>query len=136
AFPPRGVIEVLHLPATVSPTPGHPETANARSVLGVLERACDGCMAGEFAAMVTAPVQKSAIVEAGIPFSGHTEFLADHTRTPRVVMMLVGGDPASRPAEHTSALQSPYDLVRRLVPEQKHGGARSHPRGARRPAWL
>ena len=96
AFPPRGVIEVLHLPATVSPTPGHPDTANARSVLGVLERACDGCMAGEFAAMVTAPVQKSAIVEAGIPFSGHTEFLADHTRTPRVVMMLVGGDPASR----------------------------------------
>jgi 4-hydroxythreonine-4-phosphate dehydrogenase len=93
--PPRGAIEVLHVPAAVSSTPGHPDPANARSVLSMLERACDGCMAGEFAAMVTAPVQKSAIADAGIPFSGHTEFLADRTRTPRVVMMLVGGGPAS-----------------------------------------
>src|SRR5258705_9054903 len=45
--------------------------------------------------MVTAPVQKSAIEDAGIAFSGHTEFLAERTRTPRVVMMLVGGDPAA-----------------------------------------
>jgi 4-hydroxythreonine-4-phosphate dehydrogenase len=63
--------------------------------LAIIERACDGCTAGEFAAMVTAPVQKSAIEDAGIAFSGHTEFLAERTRTPRVVMMLVGGDAAA-----------------------------------------
>jgi len=50
-------------------------------------------MAGEFAAMVTAPVQKSAIVDAGIAFSGHTEFLAERSRSPHVVMMLIGGAP-------------------------------------------
>jgi 4-hydroxythreonine-4-phosphate dehydrogenase len=48
-------------------------------------------MAGEFDAMVTAPVQKSTINDAGIEFSGHTEYLAQRTRTPRVVMLLVGG---------------------------------------------
>src|SRR5207253_5761989 len=72
--------------------PGHPDPNNARSVLATLERACDGCVREEFAAMVTAPVQKSAIEDAGIAFSGHTEFLAQRTGTPRVVMMLVGGD--------------------------------------------
>ena len=92
AFGPRGAIEVLDLPLAVPPVAGHPDPTNARSVLATLERACDGCMAGEFAAMVTAPVQKSAIEDAGIAFSGHTEFLAERSRTPHVVMMLVGGD--------------------------------------------
>lgn len=96
AFGPRNAIEVLDQPVAVVPAPGHPDTTNARSVLATLERACDGCMAGEFAAMVTAPVQKSAIEEGGIAFSGHTEFLAERSRTPHVVMMLVGGD-AARP---------------------------------------
>jgi len=92
AFGPRSAIEVLHQPLAVPPIPGHPDPTNARSVLATLERACDGCMAGEFAAMVTAPVQKSTIEDAGIAFSGHTEFLAERSRTPHVVMMLVGGD--------------------------------------------
>jgi len=96
SFAPQGAIEVLHYPVAVPPSPGHPDATNAHSVLATLERACDGCMAGEFAAMVTAPVQKSAIVDAGVAFSGHTEFLAERTRAPRVVMMLVGGD-ASTP---------------------------------------
>src|SRR5206468_11218349 len=91
-FIPRGAIEVLHQPLAVPPIPGRPDPTNARSVLATLERACDGCMAGEFAAMVTAPVQKSTIEDAGIAFSGHTEFLAERSRTPHVVMMLVGGD--------------------------------------------
>ena len=91
-FIPRGAIEVLHQPLAVPPLPGRPDPTNARSVLATLERACDGCMAGEFAAMVTAPVQKSTIEDAGIAFSGHTEFLAERSRTPHVMMMLVGGD--------------------------------------------
>jgi len=92
AFAPKAAIEVLHQPLALQPAPGHPDPTNAQSVLAMLGRACDGCTAGEFAAMVTAPVQKSAIEDAGIAFSGHTEFLAERTRTPRVVMMLVGGD--------------------------------------------
>jgi 4-hydroxythreonine-4-phosphate dehydrogenase len=70
---------------------GRLDPANGRHVVALLDRAIDGCMAGEFDAMVTAPVQKSTINDAGIEFSGHTEYLAQRTRTPRVVMLLVGG---------------------------------------------
>ena len=82
---------VLHLAAPAAVTAGRLDPANARHVLALLDRALDGCRAGEFAAMVTAPVQKSTINEAGVPFTGHTEYLAEKTGTPRVVMMLTGG---------------------------------------------
>jgi len=52
-------------------------------VLAVLDRAIRGCLQGEFAAMVTAPVQKSVINDAGIPFTGHTEYLAEHAGASR-----------------------------------------------------
>jgi 4-hydroxythreonine-4-phosphate dehydrogenase len=60
-------------------------------VLEILERAIRGCLAGEFDAMVTAPVQKSVINDAGIAFTGHTEYLAEQAKVPHVVMLLVGG---------------------------------------------
>ena len=62
-----------------------------RAVLALLGRAVADCIAGTFAAMVTAPVHKGSINDAGIPFTGHTEYLAGLTSTPRVVMMLAGG---------------------------------------------
>lgn len=62
--------------------------ANSRYVLKTLDAAIQGCQAGEFDAMVTAPVQKSIINDADIPFSGHTEYLAESTDTNKVVMML------------------------------------------------
>ena len=65
---------------------------NAAYVLALLDRACDGCMNGEFAAMVTAPVQKSTIIDAGFVFTGHTEYLANRTRAALPVMMLLSGD--------------------------------------------
>ena len=71
--------------------PGRLDPANARYVLALLERAVDGCLAGEFAALVTAPVQKSVINDAGIAFTGHTEFLAQRAKADHVVMLLVGG---------------------------------------------
>ncbi len=71
---------------------GQPDPANARALLRGLERAVDGCLAGHFAALVTAPLQKSVINDAGIPFSGHTEFLAERTRTDMPVMLLVAGE--------------------------------------------
>lgn len=91
ASPRRGSLEVLHIPLAAPCQIGTPDTANARYVLALLDRALAGCVGGEFAAMVTAPVHKGVICDAGVAFSGHTEYLADNTGTPRVVMMLVGG---------------------------------------------
>ena len=57
----------------------------------MLDRAAAGCLSGEFAAMVTAPVQKSIIMEAGYAFTGHTEYLAQRSGAPLPVMMLAAG---------------------------------------------
>jgi 4-hydroxythreonine-4-phosphate dehydrogenase len=86
-----GTLEVEHVPLSVRSEPGKLEPANARYVLALLDRAADGCMSGEFDAMVTAPVHKAAINEAGIAFTGHTEYLAERAGCSRPVMMLVGG---------------------------------------------
>jgi len=84
-------MSVLPVRAPARVTAGKLDRDNAKHVLAMLDRACDGCARGEFDAMVTAPVQKSVINDAGIAFTGHTEYLAERTRTPRVVMLLVGG---------------------------------------------
>ena len=84
-------ISVIDIPLAAPVSPGRLDAANARHVLGMLDRAIDGCVSGEFAAMVTAPLQKSVLNDAGIPFTGHTEYLAQRTNTPQVVMLLAGG---------------------------------------------
>lgn len=61
---------------------------NANYILRTLDVAIEGCVQQQFSAMVTGPVQKSIINDAGIPFSGHTEYLAEKTHTKKVVMML------------------------------------------------
>jgi 4-hydroxythreonine-4-phosphate dehydrogenase len=86
-----GVPRVEHVPLARPAVPGQLDPSNARYVLAVLDRAIRGCLSGEYAAMVTAPVQKSVINDAGIAFTGHTEYLAEKARAPQVVMMLVGG---------------------------------------------
>ncbi|MDQ6916346.1 MAG: 4-hydroxythreonine-4-phosphate dehydrogenase PdxA [Pseudomonadota bacterium] len=84
-----GAFEVAHFPLAAAAVPGRLDPANAKAVLATIDAALAGCLAGEFSAMVTAPVHKSVINDAGIPFSGHTEFLAERTGA-TVVMMLVG----------------------------------------------
>jgi 4-hydroxythreonine-4-phosphate dehydrogenase len=91
AAPARNRVEVLHVPLTASCHAGKLDPANARYVLALLDRAVDGCLSGEFAAMVTAPVHKGIINEAGVPFTGHTEYLAARCGLALPVMMLVGG---------------------------------------------
>jgi 4-hydroxythreonine-4-phosphate dehydrogenase len=86
-----GSVSVLNVPASAPCRPGRLDPANAAYVLALLRRAVAGCHSGEFAAVVTAPVQKSVINDAGIPFTGHTEFLAAETGAPLPVMMLVAG---------------------------------------------
>ena len=71
---------------------GVPSTANAAALLESLRLAMNGCQRGQFSALVTAPLQKSIINDAGIPFTGHTEFLAELSNTPKPVMLLVAGD--------------------------------------------
>jgi 4-hydroxythreonine-4-phosphate dehydrogenase len=86
-----GFPEVEHVALARPRIAGKLDPANSRYVLAVLERAVRGCLVGEYHAMVTAPVQKSVINDAGIAFTGHTEFLAEQAKADHVVMMLVGG---------------------------------------------
>ena len=84
-------LRVIHIPLAVPSQAGVLDKANSFYVLAILERAIQGCLSGEFAGMVTAPLHKGIINDTGIPFTGHTEFLAQQTNTHRDVMMLVGG---------------------------------------------
>jgi 4-hydroxythreonine-4-phosphate dehydrogenase len=86
-----GRLTVLPVPLAVPSTPGRLDPANAGYVLRTLELAADGCLSGQFRAMVTGPVQKSVINDAGIAFSGHTEFLQQRAGVDDVVMLLVAG---------------------------------------------
>ena len=86
-----GSLTVAHQALAVPSIPGRADPANARYVLALLDRAIDGTLAGEFAALVTAPVHKGIINDAGIDFSGHTEYLAARTHSARAVMMLTTG---------------------------------------------
>jgi 4-hydroxythreonine-4-phosphate dehydrogenase len=83
-----GTLQILHLPLAATCVAGQLDSANANYVLQLLQAAVSGIGQGHFDGMVTAPVQKSVINAAGIPFSGHTEYLAELTGTPQVVMML------------------------------------------------
>ena len=91
APPAPGAVEVLDCPLPITALPGRLDARNGRAVLALLDRAIAGAVSGEFTAIVTAPLQKSTINAAGVTFTGHTEYFADKTGTPRVVMMLVGG---------------------------------------------
>lgn len=86
-----GTLNVLHIPAANNVVAGRLDVANSSYVLAMLDAAINGVRGARFDAMVTAPVQKSIINEAGVPFSGHTEYLAQHTGAPRPVMMLIAG---------------------------------------------
>ena len=90
--------------------PGVLNPANAKYVLSLLNQASDGCMKGQYDAMITAPVQKSVINIAGIPFTGHTEYLAQRTHAKHEVMMLCAPLPFG-----FLGLKAPTDLRVALV---------------------
>lgn len=97
AMPPtpsrRGTLTVCDVPLVAPVVTGQLDVANAEYVIRLLDRAIAGCESREFAAMVTAPLHKGIINDAGRSFTGHTEYLAEQTATPRVVMMLAGETP-------------------------------------------
>ncbi|HKD52694.1 MAG TPA: 4-hydroxythreonine-4-phosphate dehydrogenase PdxA [Steroidobacteraceae bacterium] len=87
-----GTLTVAHHGLATPSDPGTPEPANAPYVVALLDRAVDGALGGEFDALVTAPVHKAVINDAGIPFSGHTEYLARRSGAARPVMLLTSGE--------------------------------------------
>jgi 4-hydroxythreonine-4-phosphate dehydrogenase len=90
-------IAVIDVPLAAHVVPGQLDARNGRAVLDTLDVAIEGCAAGWWEGIVTAPLQKSTINDAGFPFSGHTEYLAEKTHTPRVVMMLAGSPGPQQP---------------------------------------
>jgi 4-hydroxythreonine-4-phosphate dehydrogenase len=106
----------VHAPNAVRP--GVLDAGNGRHVVSILDRAIDGCRSGEFDGMVTAPVQKSTINDAGLAFTGHTEYLAERTGTGRVVMMLVGGGlRVALATTHLPLAQVPAAITRESLAE-------------------
>ncbi|WP_292931357.1 4-hydroxythreonine-4-phosphate dehydrogenase PdxA [Noviherbaspirillum sp.] len=100
----REQIAVIDCPLNEPAVPGKLDARNGRAVLQTLDVAIKGAMQKRFDAIVTAPLQKSTINDAGVPFTGHTEYLAEKTNTPQVVMMLAGGEPLLRVALATTHL--------------------------------
>lgn len=83
-----GTLTLLSVPLRAPVTPGELSVQNGHYVVDTLARACDGCLSGEFAALITGPVHKGIINDAGVPFTGHTEFFEERSHAPKVVMML------------------------------------------------
>ena len=90
AFIPEGA--VIAAPGKVNVVPGKPSAANAAAVTAAIEKGVSCCLDGTAAALVTAPIHKSVLTEAGFEFPGHTEFLAALTGSERAVMMLASSD--------------------------------------------
>jgi 4-hydroxythreonine-4-phosphate dehydrogenase len=108
-----GTLKVMHIPTARTVIAGQPDAGNAAYVIDMLDRACDGCMNGEFAAMVTAPVQKSTLMDAGYAFTGHTEYLAARTRAALPVMLLVSdGLRVALVTTHLPLAEVPHAITR------------------------
>ncbi len=100
----RDQLVVIDCPLAEPAMPGKLDARNGRAVLQALDIAIEGAQQNQFDAIVTAPLQKSTINDAGVPFTGHTEYLAEKTGTSQVVMMLAGGEPMLRVALATTHL--------------------------------
>ncbi len=139
--PPRphagGELTVLPIATRAKVIPGQLAPANAGYVLRALDVAVEGCLQGQFDALVTGPVQKSVINDSGIAFSGHTEYLAQKTHTDKVVMMLATEGlrvalatthlPLSRVAEAITT-ESLHQVIRILHRDLRHHFGISSPR--------
>jgi 4-hydroxythreonine-4-phosphate dehydrogenase len=80
--------DVIATKAKVRAQPGKPDPANNQAVIEAIEIAAKACLAGEAAALVTAPIHKAVLIQSGFAYPGHTEFLGALTGAPRAVMML------------------------------------------------
>jgi 4-hydroxythreonine-4-phosphate dehydrogenase len=114
-----GRLTVRHVPLAAPVEAGRLAVTNAGYVLQTLEFATDGCLAGEFRALVTGPVQKSVINDAGVPFSGHTEFLCERAGVDDVLMLLVAGELRVALATTHLPLRAVPDAITRPLLERR-----------------
>ncbi|TWC69925.1 4-hydroxythreonine-4-phosphate dehydrogenase PdxA [Herbaspirillum sp. SJZ099] len=121
---PADCLTVIDCPVAEPVRPGQLDARNGRAVLQALDLAVEGAMSGGFAAIVTAPLQKSTINDAGVAFSGHTEYLAAATHTPHVVMMLAGA--ATSHAPHLRVALATTHLALKDVPAAITGDSLAH----------
>lgn len=112
-----GTIHFLNLPTNQPVHAGHLDPRNAAHVLAMLDRAADGCIAGEFIGMVTAPVHKGVINEAGIAFSGHTEYLAERVGGHPVMMLTAGSLRVALATTHLPLSDVPGAISQQLITE-------------------
>ncbi len=116
-----GHLTVLHTPLANTVIPGQLDTANVPGVMAALDAAIAGCMRGDYSALLTGPMQKSVVNDAGIAFSGHTEHLAEKSGVEDVVMLLMTD--AMRVALATTHLplaQVPNALTQPLLERRLH----------------
>lgn len=97
---------------------GTPDKVNAISQLNALKRAVTGCLSGEFSALVTGPMHKGIINDAGIPFTGHTEYLAELTQTKKVVMMLTAPSSKNQLRVALATTHLPLTKVSQAITQQ------------------
>ncbi len=106
-------LQIIDTPFPVPVVSGQPDPANARTLLDGLTLAATGCVEGRFSGLVTAPLAKSVVADSGIPFTGHTEFLADLLNVDLPVMLLVAGELRVALASTHLALREVPDFITR-----------------------
>ena len=116
--PPPGCLTVLNEPLSNPFVCGQADSKNAQSQLNALERAVNGCLSGEFSALITGPMHKGAINEAGIPFTGHTEYLAELSKTEKVVMMLAAPESSSQLRVALATTHLPLNKVSQAITQE------------------
>ena len=137
AWPLPAHVSIRHVQLRAPAEPGRLDTRNSAYVLDILRAAHEGAAAGEWSAVVTAPVQKSIIIESGVPFTGHTEFFQDLCGVRRVVMMLTSNSPADRQAfrgHHGRAARRGARHAQHGARTRLRSGRAPHPRHGPQPA--
>ena len=113
-----GSLTVLEEPLNNPSVCGVADKTNAQSQLNALQRAVEGCMSGEFSALITGPMHKGIINEAGIPFTGHTEYLAELSKTKKVVMMLAAPESKNQLRVALATTHLPLSQVSQAITQQ------------------
>lgn len=113
-----GSLTVIEEPLNNPSVCGVADKTNAQSQLNALQRAVAGCMSGEFSALITGPMHKGIINEAGIPFTGHTEYLAELSKTKKVVMMLAAPESKNQLRVALATTHLPLSQVSQAITQQ------------------
>ena len=116
--PPATCLTVLNEPLSNPTVCGQADSKNAQSQLNALKRAVNGCLSGEFSALITGPMHKGAINKAGIPFTGHTEYLAELSKTKKVVMMLAAPESSNQLRVALATTHLPLSKVSQAITQE------------------